>query len=365
MIILSFFLLATLLFALTVWLYMKQPMFGRRPSGKRLDRIRRSPHYRDGAFQNKSHTPALTEGSNYGEVMRGFFFGDKSLLKPRMPVPSKKTNLRELDPAEDVLIWFGHSSYFLQLDGKRILVDPVMSGAASPVRFTTKAFAGTDIYSPNDLPEIDFLFISHDHWDHLDYRTVMALKPRIGKVITGLGTGEHLEHWGFDGSRIIEADWHERLELGNGFVVHTVPARHFSGRSFRRNAALWLSFALKTPNWNVFLGGDSGYDTHFAEAGSSHGPFDIAILENGQYDKHWKYIHMQPEDVIQAAKDLRADLLFPVHSGKFSLANHPWNEPLQRISTISTTQDIPLITPMIGEKVLLKDPNQSFVKWWQ
>lgn len=365
MIILSFFLLAILLFVLTVWLYMQQAMFGRRPSGKRLDRIRRSPHYRDGAFQNKSHTPALTEGSSYSEVMRGFFFGDKSVLKPQLPVPSQKTDLRKLDPAEDVLIWFGHSSYFLQLDGKRILVDPVMSGAASPVRFTTKAFAGADIYTPQDLPDIDFLFISHDHWDHLDYRTVMALKPRIAKVITGLGTGEHFERWGFDPSQIVEADWHERLELENGFVVHTVPARHFSGRSFRRNAALWLSFALKTPNWNVFLGGDSGYDAHFAEAGSNHGPFDLAILENGQYDKHWKYIHMQPEEVIQAAKDLRTGFLFPVHSGKFSLANHPWNEPLQRISTISTAQDLPLITPMIGEKVLLKDPKQNFVKWWQ
>lgn len=355
----------TFLFMLTVYLYMKLPMFGRTPSGNRLERIRQSPYYRDGAFQNLSHTPALTEGVTYSAVMKEFFLKDKSRAKPARRIPSKKTNLKSIGPEENVLIWFGHSSYFIQADGKRILVDPVLSGAASPVAFTTRAFDGSDIYAPEEFPDIDYLFISHDHWDHLDYKTILKLKPKIRKIICGLGTGEHFERWGFNAEKIVEADWREHLVLENGFEIHTVPSRHFSGRGFKRNKALWLSFVLKTPNLKLFLGGDSGYDTHFLETGRAHGPFDLAILENGQYDKSWKYIHMKPEEVLMAAKDLGTDLLFPVHSGKFSLANHDWDEPLKRIDSLSQISGMPIITPMIGEKVFLKNREQTFRKWWE
>lgn len=360
-----FLLLFILLFVLTVFLYIRLPMFGRAPSGKRRERILQSPNYKNGAFQNQSHTPALTEGVTYGAVMKEFLTGDKKHTKPQKPVPSHKTDLKSLLPDEDVLVWFGHSSYFIQVDGKRILVDPVLSGAASPVSFTTRAFAGADIYTPEDFPEIDYLFISHDHWDHLDYKTIMKLKPGIKKIITGLGTGEHFERWGFDSSKIIEADWHEQIDLGSGFVVNTVPSRHFSGRGFKRNGALWMSFALQTPGMKLFLGGDSGYDSHFAEAGKKYGPFDLAILENGQYDKSWKYIHMKPEEVLKAANELGAKRLFPVHSSKFALANHSWNEPLRRISELNKDIKIPIITPMIGEKVLLQNKEQHFEKWWE
>jgi len=362
--LLAIFLLFILLFALTVYLYMRLPMFGREPSGNRLERIRQSPHYRDGSFQNLSHTPALTEGMTYSAVMKEFFLKDKSRSRPKAPVPSKKTDLKHLRPEENVLVWFGHSSYFMQVDGKRILVDPVLSGAASPVAFTTRAFNGSDVYRPEEFPEIDYLFISHDHWDHLDYKTIMRLKPKIGKIICGLGTGEHFEHWGFDPGRILEADWKEQLILEDGFVVHTVPSRHFSGRGFKRNKALWLSFVLQTPSLKLFLGGDSGYDTHFLEAGKQHGPFDLAILENGQYDKSWKYIHMKPEEVLMAAKDLGARRLFPVHSGKFSLANHHWDEPLKRISALAPEAGISIVTPLIGEALLLKESDQTFSSWW-
>lgn len=354
-----------ILFVLIVYFYMQQSMFGRTPSGKRLERIRNSPNYRDGAFQNLSPTPALTEGVTYSAVMKGFFLNDRSHSKPAKLIPSSKTDLKSLSPDEQVLVWFGHSSYFIQLNGKRILVDPVLSGAASPVAFTTRAFAGSDVYSTEDFPEIDYLFISHDHWDHLDYKTIMALKPKIGKVICGLGTGEHFERWGFDMNKVIEADWNETLLPEEGFMIHTVPSRHFSGRGFQRNKALWLSFALKTPDFNLFIGGDSGYDAHFKQAGKQYGPFDLAILENGQYDKNWRYIHMRPEEVLMAAHDLGARQLFPVHSGKFSLANHAWNEPLLRISELSKNGDLPIITPMIGEKVLLKSKDQHFRKWWE
>jgi L-ascorbate metabolism protein UlaG (beta-lactamase superfamily) len=242
------------------------------------------------------------------------------------------------------------------------LVDPVLSGTASPVKFTTRSFKGADVYTTDDIPPIDYLFITHDHWDHLDYETLVKLKPKIGKVLTGLGTGAHLEHWGFDAKKIIEKDWNEEVLLEEGFTINTTPARHFSGRSFKRNGSLWLSFVLTTPTKKIFLGGDSGYDTHFAAIGKQFGPFDLAILENGQYNKHWKLIHMMPEEVVQAAEDLQAKMLLPVHWGKFSLALHAWDEPIQRVTAEAKRKGMPIIHPMIGEAVDLKEPG-SYNLW--
>src|SRR5690606_4424149 len=170
--------------------------------------------------------------------------------------------------------------------------------------FDTKAFKGSNPYTADDIPAIDYLFITHDHWDHHDHQTILQLKPRIKKIITGLGTGAHLEYWGFDNSIIEERDWDEKIELGDDFIAYTAPARHFSGRGFARNNSLWTAFVLQAPDYKIFIGGDSGYGKHFAETGKKHGGFDLAILENGQYDRKWKYIHMMPDEVLQAAKDL-------------------------------------------------------------
>ncbi len=340
------------------------PSFGKLPRGERLEKISKSPNYKNNSFQNLSKTPDLTEGANYFTVMKEFIFGNKKRNKPIDPIPSVKTDLLNLEADKDVLVWFGHSSYFIQIDGKKILVDPVLSGAASPVAATTRAFKGTDIYSTDDIPVIDYLFISHDHWDHLDYKTMLKLKPKIKKVICGLGTGEHFEYWGFDKNSIIEKDWNEEIILDDNFKVNTTPARHFSGRTLTRNKALWLSFVLQTPSTKIFIGGDSGYDTHFETIGRLFGPFDLVILENGQYNKSWKHIHMMPHEVLQAAKDLQAKRLFPVHSSKFALAIHDWDEPLQTITSLNSTINLPLLTPMIGEAVYLKDTKQTFSQWW-
>ncbi|MGX7667619.1 MBL fold metallo-hydrolase [Flavobacterium pedocola] len=355
----------TLLFItlLTVW-FLNTKAFGTAPKGVRLETIKASPNYRNGAFQNLSPTPSLTEDATFYSVMKEFMFAKKERKQPTEEIPVIKTNLHTLDPQKDTMIWFGHSSYFMQLDGKKFLVDPVLSPNASPVSFTTKAFKGTNQYTVEDLPAIDYLFITHDHWDHLDYKTVSQLQPKIKKVICGLGTGAHLERWGFTSEQIIEKDWHETFALEEGFTVTTVSARHFSGRGLKRNQSLWLSFALKTPSMNVFIGGDSGYDSHFAKAGTELGPFDLVILENGQYDKSWKHIHMMPEEVIKATQELKATKLFPVHSAKFALANHEWDEPLKRISQLSQETDIQLVTPRIGEITYLK-ANQNFPKWWE
>ena len=284
-------------------LYLHQPKFGRLSSGERLKRIENSPNYRNGKFQNISHTPDLTEGVGYYTVMKEFFFDKSKRSRPSSTLPSEKTNLFTLDPAKNILVWFGHSSYFMQVDGKKILVDPALSGSASPVKFTTKSYPGSDMYTAEDIPQIDYLFISHDHWDHLNYETISLLKGKIGRIITGLGVGAHLEYWGFDRKIIEEKDWDEEVKLDNGFVVNTASARHFSGRGFKRQPSLWMSFVLTTPSMKIYIGGDSGYDSHFRSIGEKFGPFDLAILECGQYHANWKYIHMTPEEVILAAKN--------------------------------------------------------------
>ena len=353
-----------LAFVLAVSLFMQHPKFGKTATGERLKRIHLSPNFRDGQFQNLNFTPVFAEDASKLDMIRDGIFKISKRKKAVGSLPSKKTNLLTLDPAKDVLVWFGHSSYFMQIDGKTMLVDPVFSGHASPFSFMVKSFEGSDIYTSEDFPEIDYLFITHDHWDHLDSKTVLKLKPKVGKIITSLGTGAHLEHWGFAPDQIIEKDWNESAVLDSGFVITATPGRHFSGRGFKRNQAMWASFVLQTSSKKIFIGGDSGYDTHFVEIGIEHGPFDLALLECGQYNHSWKYIHMMPEETVQAAIDLKAKTFIPVHWGKFALALHAWDEPIERVTKEAHRLNIPIFHPMIGEEVNLNEPNET-TEWWK
>ncbi len=357
------FIFVILVITLTTIVIINQAQFGKLPSGKRMDRIKQSSHYIDNQFYNINSTPTFTEGISKYEMIRDGIFKINKRKAPGTSLPSIKTDLKNLDPEKNLLIWFGHSSYFLQIDGKKILVDPVFSGHASPFSFMVKSFKGSNIYTPKDFPEINYLFITHDHWDHLDYQTLMKLKLKVGKIITGLGTGAHLEHWGFERNKIVELDWFDQTVVDSGFIVAATPGRHFTGRTFKRNQTLWCSFVLQTPSKKIFIGGDSGYDTHFAKIGSEYGPFDLALLECGQYNKSWKYIHSMPEQTVQAAIDLKTKFLMPVH-WKFALALHSWDEPIIRITNEAHRLNVPIIHPMIGELV---DLNIFCEKdeWWK
>lgn len=361
------FLILLVLIALVLYRFLNHPKFGKAPSGERLIQIQNSPQYKNGKFENQSFTPDLAEGASMAGVLFEFFFKKVERKTPKDLIPSIKTNLLELSLDQDILVWFGHSSYFIQLEGKRFLIDPVFSGNASPIPGTTKSFKGSDIYTVDDLPEIDYLLITHDHYDHLDYDTILKLKPKTKKIITALGVGSHLEFWGFSSDKIIEKDWYSTIKLDENLTLHTAPSRHFSGRSFKRCNTLWTSFILETKDFKMYLGGDSGYDSHFAEIGEKYGPFDIALLDNGQYNEKWKYIHNMPEDVIKAMKDLKAKRVFPVHSSKFSLSLHSWDEPLKKVTELNSLSENPitLITPMIGETVDLKDDKKQFKQWWK
>ncbi|PUV23260.1 MULTISPECIES: MBL fold metallo-hydrolase [Sphingobacterium] len=344
--------------------YFVHPMFGGSFKGARLERMKQSPNFRDGVFHNLEVTPSLKNDVNIVSLMWDFLFNKKPGLKPLVVLPAVKCDLKNL-PAQDLLVWFGHSSYLLKIDGKLLLVDPVFSENASPVPGSNKAFKIAVDYTAADFPEIDFLFISHDHYDHLDYETVTKLREKVGRVICGLGVGAHFESWGYKPEQIVEGDWYDQVTLQPDFQVTFTPARHFSGRRFTRNNTLWTSFVLKTTKYNLFLGGDSGYGKHFKTIGDRFGPFDLAILENGQYNDAWHYIHSLPEEWGLETRDLQAKVTLPVHSSKFALAMHGWKEPMEKFYEIAQKENSKLITPKIGELVHLDKLDTIYAPWWR
>jgi L-ascorbate metabolism protein UlaG (beta-lactamase superfamily) len=350
-----------LILVASVCIYMQKAEFGKAPSGERLSRIQQSSNFKKGKFQNTVNTPTFPEGYTFWGELWKQVFKKYPRRKPIDVIPAVKSSLKD----DNILVWFGHSSCFIKVDGKTILIDPVFSDNASPLPGTVKSFKGTDIYTVADLPDIDYLLISHDHYDHLDYKTALALKNKTKKVICGLGVGAHFERWDYPADKIIEKDWHEKVTTDSGFIIFTEPARHKSGRGFKQDNTLWMSYLIQTSTMKIYYSGDGGYDTHFAEIGNKYGPIDVAILENGQYDSAWHYVHLLPEEVLKAAQDLKAKRLLPVHHSKFALARHPWDEPLIKITALNKAFNIPLLTPMIGEQVHLHDTSQIFRQWWK
>ena len=342
------FLLVVLLLALASgYLVIEMPVFGAKPEGERLARVLQSPNQKEGIFQNQVETTVMALDASIIGTIRDYFQRDKE-NEPKAPLPSIKTGLMALPDTGTHIVWFGHSAYLIKVEGRNILVDPVFSGNASPVSFLAKAFPGTDVYKVADMPEIDFLILTHDHYDHLDYETIKELHPKVKKIYTALGVGAHLEHWGVAPDKITELDWWQSAEA-EGLKITAAPARHFSGRKITRGQTLWAAFCLEVGGHKWFIGGDSGYWDHFKEIGRRLGPFDYALLECGQYGKDWPTIHMLPEEVVQAAKDLGAARVQPVHFGKFALAYHSWYEPIVRFSKAAKQAGLPYAAPKIGE----------------
>jgi L-ascorbate metabolism protein UlaG (beta-lactamase superfamily) len=357
------FLLSTFAIGGGSYLFLSQKIFGKHPSNSRLARILKSPNYRNGVFQNLSPTVVTSKDASTIEILRKFIFKSKN-IEPQQVIPSVKTDLKNLSAETPTIIWFGHSSYLIKSRNINILVDPVFSGNSSPVSFMVKAFEGTNTYGVDDMPEIDMLILSHDHYDHLDYQTITKLIPKVKKFYTALGVGEHLEYWGVKPENIIEFDWMESHQISFDISLTATPARHFSGRSITRAKSLWTSFVLNIHGYKLFLGGDSGYDTHFKMIGEKFGPFDFALLENGQYNLDWHFIHSLPEETAQIAQDLNVKAFMPVHWAKFALAFHDWNEPMIRLKKVTDEQNIKMATPLIGEPVVLGSVYPDKI-WWE
>ncbi|WFS61911.1 MBL fold metallo-hydrolase [Pseudodesulfovibrio thermohalotolerans] len=360
-----FFFVLVVLLVVSGCFYIGHDKFGRLPEGERLDRISESPNFKDGTFHNREPIPEIVEGGGGLGLWLKFLLRDGGGLTPPTPLPVVKTDLKALEPDADVVVWLGHSSYFVQLGGKTILIDPVLSDHASPVSFSTRAFEGTTIYTAEDMPDIDYLLISHDHWDHLDYDTVLALRSKIGHIVTGLGVGEHFARWEFPDKMVVEADWDSEVKLEDGLTIHVLTARHFSGRLFDRNRTLWVSFALETPTRRIFYSGDSGYGSHFKQIGDRFDGFDFVMLDSGQYNDAWRYVHMNPEQAAQAAEDLCAEAALPSHVGRFNISYHSWDDPFRRFVTAGAGKPYQIVTPRIGEAVDLDDPSPSVSPWWE
>jgi len=313
-------------------------------------------------FENLSKTKQFADGFNVFDAIKASMRRSKD-IKPNETLPSVKTDLKNYYTQEPSIIWFGHSSYLIHNDGKNILVDPVLSGHASPMSFLIKAFEGTDIYKIGDMPNIDYLVLTHNHYDHLDYKALKVLGPCVRKMVIPSGVSKDLKGLSINPKLITELQWGDSVDLENGISITSTPARHFSGRGLVRNHSLWSSYVLTINKYKIFIGGDSGYDIHFKEIGNTKGPFDIALLECGQYDKLWPEIHSMPEEVVLEGLELKAKVILPIHWGKFALANHDWDEPINRFVKEAERQNVDYTTPMIGEPVVLGEsyPKQ---RWW-
>ncbi len=261
------------------------------------------------------------------------------------------------------VIWFGHSTLLLRMSKKNILIDPMFSNAASPVGFMVKRFQ-KPVLPLSGLPGIDHILISHDHYDHLDKDSIKFFRDQKTQFTVPLGLGSHLVRWGIAPGRITELDWWESVSKGEIEFI-AAPARHFSGRSLtRRNKTLWASWIIRDRSQSLYFSGDSGYDTHFTEIGEKYGPFDLAFMENGQYNVHWKQVHMMPRETAQACVDVKAKRLFPIHWGMFVLSMHAWYEPAEEITREAELREIDLITPKLGEPVTI-DNTLKTDSWWQ
>ncbi len=341
--------------------------WGSDPTDEEVARYTQSPNYRpsENRFVNRNQAvvDAMWDKVWTWENVWKQLFSDIQKAPPA-PLPEVKPDFDLMAKAEDDLnvIWFGHSSFLLDIGGRLVLVDPLF-GNAGPFSLLGKRFQQSAIKA-TDLPKVDVILISHDHYDHLEMNTVRHYADTDIKFVVPLGVGRHLVNWGVNPSRITELDWWQDAKV-DGLQFVATPSQHYSGRrGFANNDTLWASWVVKSEDHAVFFSGDSAYDTHFTRIGEKHGPFDIAFLENGQYNTVSRQVHMFPEDAIQAFEDLGAEKLFPVHWGMFALANHAWDEPIREIDRLAAKKNIPLIAPKIGQIINIDKP--FFLKrWWE
>lgn len=345
--------------------YLQHPKFGPSAAAIRSPAVLASPNYSGGAFHNQVPTPILTGNTSFAEaLLRNLTEPKPADIRPPAPIPTVTTDLKSLPREEDLVVWLGHSSFYVHLNGQRILIDPVFSTYAAPVPFANKAFDGANPYSAEDMPDIDVLLITHEHWDHLDYDTITALEAKTSRVVTALGLGAYFDQWGYPAHKVHELDWNTSLDAAPGLTVHALPARHYSRRLFGSNRTLWVAFALVTENRRLFFSGDSGYGPHFAEIGRAFGGFDLVALDSGQYNERWATIHMTPEEALTAATDLGARALMPAHVGKFALARHAWDEPFKRLAAHDADASPAVLMPQIGRVLSLEALPQDSLPWW-
>ncbi len=354
--------LAVAALAAAAWAVRDVPVaLGRRPTGLRAARVRRSPQFRAGAFRNPVTTRTRLADAGRRTLHELIFGGHRR--RPARPVPLVRTD--QTTPAGELsVIWYGHASALIEIEGRRVLIDPVWSERCSPTALLGPRRLHPPPISLEQLPPVDAILISHDHYDHLDLATVRTLRrTQTAPFLVPLGVGAHLEGWGVPPERVIELDWTERVHVA-GLEFISTAARHFSGRGLVRDGTLWGSWVIAGRTRRVFYTGDSGYFDGYAAIGTAHGPFDVTLIQIGAYDPAWPNIHMFPEEAVAAHLDLRGDLLLPVHWATFNLALHPWADPVNRLWREAKARDVRLAIPRPGERVAVDDPP-TVDGWWQ
>ncbi len=352
---------------LGVLFFMLSPQIGATASGNRLVRVNASPNFSENEFRN---TIPTTMGLSFKEIP-GLMW--KMIRGIEGAEPGREVTTSYFEPgtyatipdSQTAITWFGHSSILLKMEGVTLLFDPVFSPRASMFSFMgPKRFQYDRHMQAEMLPEIDAVIISHDHYDHLDYPTLLQIKDQIGRFVVPLGVGAHLEKWGIPASQITELDWWEESSVAHLTLAFT-PSRHFSGRGVtNRNSTLWGSWAILGTQERIYFSGDSGYTPDFAKIGERYGPFDLAFVECGQYNQLWAGIHMMPEESVQAAIDLQANVMIPIHWGKFALALHSWQDPVQRMTKEADRLQQPYLLPVVGQTLILGQ-DAPRVKWWE
>ncbi len=323
-----------------------------------------SPQSANGLFRNTVPKPANSPEPG-AKTMWDFFFNKSRNTEPHAPVPVRKLTRAELDAAPDRSLYrLGHSTILVKLRGKWWLTDPVFSLRASPVQwFGPKRFHAPPI-ALDELPPIRGVILSHDHYDHLDKAAIKALNGKVDLFLTPIGVGDRLVDWGVPQAKVRQFDWWEGIAV-DGVRFAFTPAQHFSGRGLRDgNRTLWGSWVIDDGEKRVFFSGDSGYFPGFAEIGRRFGPFDLTLMETGAYNVQWPYVHMQPEQTVQAHVDLRGGWLLPIHNGTFDLSMHPWFEPFERVLALGDARGIGIATPIMGERISIDAPHAG-ERWWR
>jgi len=325
-----------------------------------------SAHYKNGKFINTEpfEQPGFTKTL---AIIKRFIFDEKINTEPTRPIPIRNIEVGHLEnnlSQQTAVYRLGHSTILMELNGQIWMTDPVFSERASPVQWAgPKRFHPTPI-DLDALPHINGIIISHDHYDHLDKNTIAQIHTKVDGFYVPLGVAQHLLDWGVPASKIHEFDWWQQKQVGDITLVST-PANHFSGRTLTdSNTSLWSSWVIKTPQHKLFFSGDSGYFSGFKEIGNKFGPFDLTMMENGAYDKDWEFVHMTPEQSMQAHQDLRGKVMMPIHNGTFDLAFHEWTDPLERIKQLAFVNKQTLATPQMGERWLLNETTPQ-TAWWR
>jgi L-ascorbate metabolism protein UlaG (beta-lactamase superfamily) len=348
-----------------VFLMMSWTGLGAAMTGEQLARVKNSPNFKDGRFQNPIPTDNSLGFEKWWPTVREYLKGQERVPGVAPPVHHLSQESFETPPNPGLRItWLGHSSVLIEMDDKVILLDPVFGERASPYTFMgPKRFHPAPV-SISDLPELDAVLISHDHYDHLDYDTIIQLVPKTTTFYVPLGVGAHFEYWKIPAPKCVEMDWWEERELEGRFRLIACPARHFSGRMGFGDRTLWVSWALIGPSHRVFFSGDTGIMPLFQEVGERFGPFDATLMKVGAYGITWPDIHITPEEAIEVHRMVRGRLLMPVHWGTFNLSYHSWTEPVERLLSASAEMGVEVAIPKPGQSVEPERPP-AVERWWR